>query len=121
AVFERHKSGFPHLHLLIRARFLPVRELRAMWEGITKHSWNVNVMAIRTPGQLAYAAKYIGKDLAAFAHCKRWWRSHDYNGPDAFAEDRAADRHRWNRLPLDIRLFVSAARALGCTVDVPQR
>lgn len=121
AVFERHESGFPHLHLLIRARFLPVNRLREMWRGITQHSWNVNIKAIKTPGMLAYAAKYIGKDLAAFANCKRWWRSHDFTVDKPNADELRRQRQGWNRWMVDIRLFQSAARALGCIVEQPER
>lgn len=120
AVFERHESGFPHLHLLIRARFLPVKRLREMWEGITKHSWNVNIMALRTVGQVAYAAKYIGKDLAPFEHCKRWWRSHAYDMPQPDDEQRKRDRGQWERYTADIGLLTSALRALGCTIERPE-
>lgn len=117
AVFEKHKSGFPHLHLLIRARFMPVKTLREMWEGITKHSWNVNVMAIKTPGQLAYAAKYIGKDLSAFEHCKRWWRSHDYHQLNETDEERRKTRAGWSRAVASLPTFVSALRALSAEVE----
>lgn len=120
AVFEKHESGYPHLHLLIRARFLPVKRLREMWEGITKHSWNVNIMALRTPGQVAYAAKYIGKDLAPFEHCKRWWRSHDYDFPPEIDENTLRDRRGWTRWHCDLMLFQSALRALGCIIERPE-
>jgi hypothetical protein len=79
AVFEKHKSGFPHLHLLIRGSFIPWKMLRRMWEEITG-SYQVDIRKIDTRGKAAfYVAKYIGKDLSAFEGCKRWWRSHGYN------------------------------------------
>lgn len=83
AVFEKHKSGFPHLHLLIRSDFIPWKVLRGMWEGITG-DYQVDIRKIDSRGKAAfYVAKYIGKDLSAFEGCKRWWRSHDYNAADA--------------------------------------
>lgn len=79
AVFEKHKSGHPHLHLLVRGQFIPWKVLRSWWEELTG-STHVDIRAIKTIGKAAfYVAKYIGKDLAAFAHCKRWWRSHGYS------------------------------------------
>lgn len=79
AVFERHKSGHPHLHLLIKGSFIPWKWLRSVWEDVTG-SYMVDIRKIATTGQAAmYCAKYIGKDLSAFAHCKRWWRSHGYS------------------------------------------
>lgn len=82
AVFERHKSGFPHLHLLIKGSFIPWRWLRRAWEEITG-SHQIDIRKINSEGLAAlYVAKYIGKDLAAFRHCKRWWRSHGYSAED---------------------------------------
>lgn len=79
AVFERHKSGFPHLHLLIKGSFLPWRLMRRWWEEITG-SHQVDIRKIDTRGKAAfYVSKYIGKDLSAFEGCKRWWRSHGYS------------------------------------------
>lgn len=78
-VFEKHKSGYPHMHLLLRAPFIPQKWLKAAWEQITG-AWMVHISQIRTVGQaMFYVTKYIGKDLAPFEGCKRWWRSHDYN------------------------------------------
>lgn len=87
AVFEKHKSGFPHLHLLIRGGFIPWRWLRRRWEEITG-SHQVDIRKIDTRGKAAfYVSKYIGKDLSAFEGCKRWWRSHGYN--EGQPEDQA--------------------------------
>lgn len=83
AVFEKHKSGYPHLHLLIRSGFIPWKLLRKMWESITG-SFEVDIRKIDSRGKAAfYVSKYIGKDLSAFEGCKRWWRSRDYNEGDA--------------------------------------
>lgn len=118
AVYEKHKSGWPHLHLLIRAKFLPIRELRAMWEEVTG-SWNVNITKIDTVGQAAfYAAKYVGKDIHAFHGCKRWWRSHDYNEPRERDLSDPWNRAPWSRWRADLPLLLSAVRALGATVEI---
>jgi len=83
AVFERHKSGYPHMHLLIRGDYIPWKVLRGMWERITG-SYQVDVRKIDTRGKAAfYVAKYIGKDLSSFEGCKRWWRSRNYNADEA--------------------------------------
>jgi len=77
-VFEKHKSGHPHMHLLIRSKFLPWEKLTGWWREITGSS-HVDIRKIRRPSQaIHYVAKYIGKDLEAFQGCKRWWRSHNY-------------------------------------------
>lgn len=114
AVFEKHKSGWPHLHLLIRAPFLPVRWLRAAWEEITG-SFMVDIRAISTLGQAAlYVAKYIGKDLAAFENCKRWWRSHDWNDPRELTEAEKYALKGWTRYTAHALHLRSALAALGC-------
>lgn len=94
AVFEKHKSGAPHLHLLIRGKFIPWQKLRQWWEEITG-STHVDIRKIDTRGKAAfYVAKYIGKDLSAFPHCKRWWRSHGYSEDviDDYAPDQRFGR-----------------------------
>lgn len=89
AVFEKHKSGYPHLHLLIKGDYLPWKWLRRVWEEITG-SYHVDIRKISNRGMAAfYVAKYIGKDLTAFEGCKRWWRSHGFSkeASDEYAPD----------------------------------
>lgn len=117
AVFEKHKSGYPHMHLLIRAPFISVHKLREWWAEITTHSWNVNIMALGTRGLVAYACKYIGKDLSAFEGCKRWWRSHDFNEKIEPTEEELAQRRGWGRYEATPQMLASALRQLGATVE----
>lgn len=78
-VFEKHKDGFPHMHILCRMPYVHWRKLRAYWEAIIG-AYMVDVRFIKKKTQvLFYVTKYIGKDLAAFKGCKRWWRSHNYS------------------------------------------
>jgi hypothetical protein len=118
AVFEQHKSGWPHLHLLIRAPFMPIKWLKAAWEEITG-SFMVNIQAIKNIGQRAfYVAKYVGKDLAAFTNCKRWWRSHDYNEPRAEDPEWAARCRGWTRHEGNIFNLAKWLHHAGVTVEV---
>lgn len=95
AVFERHKSGYPHLHLLIRGSFIPWQWLRTAWQDITG-SYMVDIRKISTEGLAAmYCAKYIGKDLSPFEGCKRWWRSRNYSEEDV---DQYVPPH-WSERP----------------------
>ncbi len=97
AVFEKHKSGYPHLHLLIKGNFLPWKMLRTMWEEITG-SYMVDIRKISTVGLAAlYCAKYIGKDLSSFEHCKRWWRSRAYNEVTPLTREELLERKRWQK------------------------
>ena len=111
------------MHLLIRAPFIPVAKLREWWAQITKHSWNVNIMALGTRGLVAYACKYIGKDLSAFEGCKRWWRSHDFNDKEEPTDEEIWERKKWGRYEANPALLASALRQLGATVesDQPER
>jgi hypothetical protein len=99
AVFEEHESGYPHLHLLIRGKFIPWNKLRDWWEEITG-STHVHIRKIDSVGKAAfYAAKYIGKALHAFANCKRWWRSHAYSAhvADTYVPDWSLGKPtRWS-------------------------
>jgi hypothetical protein len=89
AVFEKHKSGHPHLHLLIRGKFIPWQYLKRRWREVTG-STQIFINFIRNTKQAAaYAAKYVGKDLTAFPGCKRWWRSHKYS--EAVVDDWVKD------------------------------
>lgn len=116
AVFEKHKSGYPHLHLMIRAPWMPISWLKASWEAITG-SYQVNIQSIKSLGQRAfYVAKYVGKDLAAFESCKRWWRSHDYNEPRAMTEDEIAACKGWYRTLGNAYSTAKFLRHLGCEV-----
>lgn len=117
AVFEKHKSGWPHLHLLIKGQYLPWQQLRSMWEGITG-SYMVDIRRIKTNGQAAmYVAKYIGKDLSAFAHCKRWWRSTGYTEeqPEDYQAEKASGQ--WTRLTVGFYSIGPALEKAGYDVE----
>jgi hypothetical protein len=117
AVFEKHKSGFPHLHLLIKGKYIPWQWLRAAWEAITG-SIHVDIRKINSTGMAAlYAAKYIGKDLSAFAHCKRWWRSHGYSEPKAESYEDDRPHARWTRYQIDFGPMLFNLRMVGYEVE----
>lgn len=77
-VFERTKRGWPHLHMMIRAKWLDQRWLSEQMSDLID-SPQVFIEKIDAGrGCAKYVAKYLGKDPHAFAGCKRWWRSHNY-------------------------------------------
>lgn len=117
AVFEKHKSGYPHLHLLIKGKFIPWQTLRTMWEAITG-SYQVDIRKIKSQGQAAlYCAKYIAKDLSSFPGCKRWWRSHDYSSAadEDYQQDKAEGQ--WGRLTVNWHHFRHALLASGYQIE----
>lgn len=102
AVFEAHQSGYPHLHLLIRGRFLPWQWLRKAWQEITG-SIHIDIRKIKGNKDAArYVAKYLGKDLHAFEGCKRWWRSHGYDLEDKDSEEYQERRRGWQNYTLTL-------------------
>lgn len=91
AVFERHRSGEPHLHILCRSAWIDQKWLSRKAEqlGIGKICW---IERIEDPTRTArYVAKYCGKDPARFDTVKRYWQSADYelNYPDEGERDDA--------------------------------
>lgn len=123
AAFERHESGYPHLHLLIRGKFIPWKWLTSTWQKITG-STHVDIRKIDSVGKAAfYVSKYIGKELHAFANCKRWWRSHDYS-EEADADYQDDKPHKqWTRYLLDYRTMYFNMNLVGFEVtrDGPDR
>src|SRR5262249_50634329 len=78
AVFEKHKSGWPHLHLMLRAKWLDQRWLSAQMHDIL-NSHRVDIRRIKRQSQIAgYCAKYVGKEPWQFGTSKRYWKSRDY-------------------------------------------
>lgn len=75
AVFEAHKSGWPHLHIATRGCYLPWQWLSDTWEALTG-SRGVDIRFIHNPRDCAsYVAKYMGKDSHRFGKSKRYWQS----------------------------------------------
>lgn len=78
AVFEKTKAGWPHLHILMRCKFIE----QSWYSDTMARLIGAPIVDVRRVGNVkkvaAYVAKYIAKAPEAFNHCKRWWRSHDY-------------------------------------------
>lgn len=115
-VFEQHKSGWPHMHLLIRSKFIAWGYIKRVWQETVGAS-HVHIRAIRGGRSAShYISKYIGKDPHAFDGCKRWWRSHNY---DLTPEDDAEEflpRRRWQRVDEHIEGLIAALLRQGCEI-----
>lgn len=78
-VREMHKSGWPHMHVLCRLRYIPQRWLSMQWLSITKSS-RVFVQRLKSAKHAAYyVSKYIGKAPAQFGTAKRYWKTTRYD------------------------------------------
>jgi hypothetical protein len=77
-VIEAHKSGWPHLHALLRCSNIPHAFLSATWKELTGSHvvWIERVSNARNAAR--YVAKYLGKDLKRFGTFKRYWSSRDW-------------------------------------------
>lgn len=75
AVFERTKRGWPHLHILMRAPYLPqerISELMAKWND----SPIIDIKQVTDSRRaVAYVTKYVAKRPDKFDGAKRYWAS----------------------------------------------
>lgn len=97
AVFEKHpSSGRPHLHILLRGRFIDIRVVRAF---MTKRLASPQVWIEHFPDARKaanYVAKYVKKAPEKFGNCKRYWSSADWSlKPKPEAQDDTADPVWW--------------------------
>lgn len=78
AVFEKTKRGEPHLHILMRVKWLDQRWVSDVMRELIGAPI-VDIRRVRSAKQAAaYVAKYVGKDPMTFNGCKRYWRSQDW-------------------------------------------
>lgn len=77
-VFEAHKSGWPHLHILWRGEWLDQKWLSTQMASIL-NSPGVDVRYL-SPGsrRAAYVTKYCGKASHKFGTQKRYWMTPGY-------------------------------------------
>lgn len=91
AVFERHRSGYPHLHILLRSPRIDVDWLRKKTIALLD-SPQFRVDPVKKAAKAAnYVAKYAAKAPEAFDGCKRYWASHSWDDPATKWEKPIAD------------------------------
>lgn len=84
AVVEAHKSGWPHIHLAVRAPWIDQAKLSAIWERLTG-SYVVGIEKVRTKRGIAgyFVKRYLTKDMTADGWGKRFWKSQNYLPADS--------------------------------------
>lgn len=95
---EAHKSGWPHLHILMPAGFIPIKLLR-LWMLKRMRAKNTSIEPIRDPTKAKnYITKYLTKALDKFEGVARWGRSRGYGERTVKTEHfpELADSH-WER------------------------
>jgi len=77
-VIEKHKSGWPHMHLLLRCTYIDHKLIRRWWVSrFQSHAVFINRLHDQRRAAI-YITKYLAKAPTAFEGCKRYWRSRDY-------------------------------------------
>jgi hypothetical protein len=85
-VIEAQKNGMPHLHILLRSKYIPQKWISEQLAELI-NAPIVYIERIHNPRRMAaYVAKYVGKAPHKFANCKRYWRSLDW----------IMDREKWD-------------------------
>lgn len=104
AVFEKTKRGEPHLHILLRVRWLDQRWVSAQMRGLTSAPI-CDIRRVKGAKQAAaYVAKYVGKEPCPFKGTKRYWRSQDWDLTPTLDEDAwfaPADRVEIHKCTVD--------------------
>lgn len=104
AVVERHKSGRPHLHILLRAHYIPQRWLsQEMARRMASPICDIRKVD-STAKAAAYVAKYIGKAPAKFGNSRAYWYTKNWSPAVDDAQKAettqlsffAARPHRWS-------------------------
>jgi len=118
AVFEPHKSGWPHLHILIRSAFIDVKFIKA-WMETKFNSFKQDIRAIDHASQVAgYCAKYCSKGAAKFGTVKRYWQSRDYDKrPPPLKTWRLLNDPFREVIPATLTTFLNVYRKQGWVID----
>lgn len=78
-VIERHKSGWPHMHVLARMPWFS-QKLLSKWMDELCDGKNVWIEHLDSSHKsVAYCAKYCGKCAQKIGTTKRYWQSQDYD------------------------------------------
>lgn len=95
AVFEAHESGWPHLHILLRSKFIHRKLILDWWKERTG-AIMVDIRRVKNARQRAsYVSKYVAKRPTQFGSCKRYWKSQDWLPPKKENEAPAGEEIAW--------------------------
>ena len=94
-VFERHKSGWPHAHLLLRCTYINHKLIRDWWAA-RFDSPRVWISRLHDQRRAAlYVSKYLAKAPTCFEGCKRYWCSQDWKIAKPASDAPAPDDTEW--------------------------
>lgn len=114
AVFEATQTGWPHLHILLRAKFIPQKWISDRMRERTG-AFVISIARIRAPSQVVgYCAKYVGKDPHHFEKTKRYWSSQDY---DQTTNPNEKGHAKWEAQTLSLYEWATHMRRSGWIVQ----
>lgn len=78
AVWEKHKNGYPHLHIMLRGTYIK-QAWASAFMGRRMNAPIVDIRKLRgSKHAAAYVAKYVTKDIQAPKFSKRYWSNRTY-------------------------------------------
>jgi len=118
AIMEAHRSGWPHLHILLRSIWIDQRWLSDQMQ-IIADSPVVWIERIDNKAKVSgYVAKYCSKAAHKFGTAKRYFFSRDYDLLPADEKAKfAKSLYRWDRQDLSLARYADALRQLGFAVS----
>lgn len=122
AIMEKHVSGWPHLHLLLRAPWLS-QKLISEWMAEICDGPIVWIEHLdKSHKAVIYCAKYCGKCAEKFSTAKRYWQSRDYDQrPDSQKHRARAQQGGWDRQRDPLYQLIHHWRRNGWTVEQPSK
>ena len=117
AVFEKTKLGWPHLHILLRSKFIS-QKLISQWMDELLQSPIVHIVKIDDAKKAAfYVTKYCCKDAHKFGTSKRYWQSKDWRvEPKPEHEPSILDRVSYGVEKMTVVRWCQQHRELGWRV-----
>lgn len=96
AIVEETKQGEPHLHILLRSRYIPQKLISSIMAELID-SPIIDIRAIKSVKQVVhYIAKYIAKAPKQFGSSKRYWSSRTWElGERPTKQPRDPSEPRW--------------------------
>lgn len=122
AVCEKTVAGWPHLHILLRVKWLDQEWLSAQFAELID---SPNVWIVRLTNRsrrVSYCVKYCGKAAQKFARCKRYWQSRDYDTKGKpTRDDPSKPRPLWRKTEAPLRFIITKWYRAGWEVTFESR
>lgn len=115
AIFEQTKTGWPHLHILVRSAWIDQAWLSRQMQRLT-NSPIVDIRAIHSKrGAAKYVAKYTAKGPGKFGTLKRYWASKAW---EVVPYVKRQGSSGWEVQRMSLTSWMDAWRTFGWTVEL---